>query len=102
VIVNPGSTNGTYSETMGFISVENKNLILSTIKKCDDDNNVILRCYDIEGKDTEAKISIFKPFQNAELTNLIEEDGKPITGNGTGIGLKVGHNSIETIKLHMK
>ncbi len=89
-------------ETMSFISVENKNVVLSTIKKCDDDNQVIVRCYDMEGKDSEAKISLFQPFQKAELTNMIEEDGKPIPGNGKSLGLKVGHNAIETIKLQIK
>jgi len=89
-------------ETMSFISVQNKNLILSTVKKCDDDDNVIVRCYDIEGADSEAKISLSSPFQKAEVTNMIEEEGKTIPGSGNSLGLKVGHNSIETIKLIMK
>ena len=89
-------------ETLSFISVENKNLLLSTVKKCDDDNQVIVRCYDIEGKDSEAKISLFKPFQKAEVTNLIEEEGKPISGAGNTLLYKVGHHAIETLKLEVK
>ena len=38
----------------------------------------------------------------ARLTNLIEEDGRPIPGSGSRLGLKVGHHAIETIKLEMK
>jgi alpha-mannosidase len=102
VSVKPSSVSGTMLETMSFISVDNKNLVLSTIKKCDDDNQVIVRCYDMEGIDSEAKITLFKPFQKAELTNLIEEDGKTIPGSGNSLGFKVGHHAIETIKLHMK
>ncbi len=102
VTVKLTSVKGAMPETMSFISVENKNVVLSTIKKCDDDNQVIVRCYDMEGKDSEAKISLFQPFQKAELTNMIEEDGKPIPGNGKSLGLKVGHNAIETIKLQIK
>ena len=98
----PGSVNGTMPETMSFISVENTNLVLSTIKKCDDDNQVILRCYDMEGKDAEAKISLYKTFQRAELTNMIEEEGKTISGSGKNLGFKVGHHAIETIKLYLK
>jgi hypothetical protein len=33
---------------------------------------------------------------------MIEEDGKLIPGNGKKLGLRVGHNSIETIKLFLK
>jgi len=101
-VISKPSSGGTMPESMSFISVENKNLILSTIKKCEDDDNIIIRCYDIEGTDAEANITLSDPYQKAELTNLIEEEGKPIAGSGTTLGLKVGHHAIETIKLHMK
>ncbi len=93
---------GVEAETMSFISVENKNLILSTIKKCDDDNQVIIRCYELEGIDSEAKIALNKPFQKAAITNIIEEEGKPVPGNGNTLVVKIGHHAIETIKLEMK
>jgi alpha-mannosidase len=102
VIIKSSSGNGTMPETMSFISVENKNLILSTVKKCEDDDNVIVRCYDIEGIDSDAKISISTPFKKAELTNMIEEEGKLIPGGGSNLGLRVGHQAIETIKLFVK
>jgi len=102
VVSNQVSAKGNMPETMSFISVENKNLLLSTVKKCDDDDNVIVRCYDIEGKESEAKITLSEPFRKAELTNIIEEEGKPVQGNGDTLNLKVGHYSIETIKLFMK
>jgi alpha-mannosidase len=102
VISKPSSSDGTMAETMSFISVENKNLVLSTVKRCEDDENVIIRCYDMEGIDADAKITLSAPFLKAEITNLIEEEGKPLPGNGSAIGLKVGHHSIETIKLFMK
>jgi alpha-mannosidase len=101
-VISKQSTGGTMPESMSFISVENKNLILSTVKKCEDDDNVIVRCYDIEGTDSDARISVSAPFQKAELTNMIEEDGKLIPGSGKNLGLKVGHNAIETIKLFVK
>jgi alpha-mannosidase len=102
VTIKPGKDNGAMPESMSFVSVENSNLVLSTIKKCDDDNQVIVRCYEMEGKDSEAKISVYKPFQKAELTNLIEEEGKSIPGSGKDLVLKVGHQAIETIKLHIQ
>jgi alpha-mannosidase len=102
ITLKPCNGKGVMHETLSFISVENNNLILSTIKKCDDDNQVIVRCYDMEGKDSEAKISVYKAFQKAELTNLIEEDGKSIPGSGKDLVFKVGHQAIETLKLHIQ
>ena len=102
VVSKPSGVKGNMPETLSFISVENKNLILSTIKKCEDDDNVIIRCYDIEGVDSEAKITIPATYRKAEMTNLIEEEGKSIPGTGDKLGLKVGHHSIETVKLYLK
>jgi alpha-mannosidase len=101
VTVRDQQPNAIMPETMSFISVENKNLIISAVKKCDDDDQVVIRCYDIEGKDTEAKILLFKPYQQAELTNMIEEEGKTIPGQGNILDIKIGHHAIETIKLHV-
>lgn len=102
ISVKPGVVNGNMPEKMSFIAVENANLILSTIKKCDDDNQVIVRCYDIQGKDSEAKISLFKPYQKVEQTNLIEEEGKLMDGSGKDLVFKVGHHAIETLKISIQ
>ncbi|HUX94943.1 MAG TPA: glycosyl hydrolase-related protein [Bacteroidales bacterium] len=102
IVTDPSRKNGSMPEMMSFVSVENKNLILSAIKKCEDDDNVIVRCYDIEGIDSEAKIRVPFSFKKAELTNMIEEEGKEIPGSGDNLSLNVGHHSIETIKLFMK
>ena len=93
---------GTKPETMSFIAIENSNLVLSTVKKCDDDNSVIVRCYDIEGKDSNAHIGISFPVSGVEKTNMIEEEGKPLPGSGNKIEIPVGHHSIETIKLLLR
>jgi len=102
VVTDPSKKTGSMPETLSFVSVENKNLILSAIKKCEDDDNVIVRCYDIEGIDSEADIRIPLTFRKAELTNMIEEEGNEIPGSGNKLNLKIGHHSIETIKLFMK
>jgi len=102
VVTDPSRKSGNQPETMSFISVENKNLMLSTVKKCDDDDNVIVRCYDIEGIDSEAKINVPMKFRKAELTNMIEEEGKELPGSGDKLSFKVGHHSIETVKIFMK
>jgi alpha-mannosidase len=90
---------GNMPETMSFVSLANKNLMISTVKKCDDNDDLIIRCYDVEGVDSEAKISLTIPYKQAEKTNMIEEEGKQIPGSGKSLDFKVGHHSIETLKL---
>jgi alpha-mannosidase len=102
VTVKPYLTGGTMPESLSFISVENDNIIISTVKKCDDEDNVIIRFYETEGRDVMTKINLFIPFRKAQLTNMIEEEGKDIEGSGKSLGIKTGHHSIETLKLEME
>ncbi len=82
-----------------FCSLENSNIIISTIKKCEDDNTVILRSYEIEGKNTNVNVNWFIPFNRIEKTNLIEEEGKVLLLKDENIQIKIGHNAIEAVKI---
>jgi len=88
--------NGTYPDGLSFASVDRSNVIVSTIKKCEDDNNVVLRCYDIEGVDSEVKVDFFIPVKESWLTNIIEED--PVRA-GKDDTFRIGKYAIETFKL---
>ena len=85
-------------EEKSFFSLSADNLVLSTIKKSEDDESVVMRFYDLQGRDEKAVIHSFVPVRQAERTNLIEEEGKPLSVEGGSIVLNVGHHAIETVK----
>ena len=86
-------------ESRSFLPYSAPNLVLSTMKKAETDDAVILRLYDIEGKDTEAAIELFAPVKTALRTNIIEEDGALIKPSRGRFALPVGHHAVETVKL---
>ena len=89
-----------YPEEMSFFKISVDNVIVSTIKKAEDDDSVIVRCYSIQGVEADVEIASFAPFARAELVNMIEQEGKPIPMAGkNAVRLKVGPYSIETVKL---
>jgi len=100
VVGNPASGAGAdLPESKSFLPVSAPNVLLSTMKKAEEGDAVILRVYDIEGKDTEAAVELFCPVKRAERTNLIEEEGvllKPLKGR---LVLPVGHHAVETLRL---
>ncbi|GHV61585.1 hypothetical protein FACS1894195_2340 [Bacteroidia bacterium] len=102
VVTTPQNYAGSLPEQYSFGSVAGKGVVVSTIKKCDDDDSVVLRCYDIEGKGTEASFRIFKPIQAVSHTNIIEEEPTPLKSSGQGFSYKVGHHAIETFKLNLR
>ena len=103
VVVNTQPAAGAFLPPfMSFASVSANNVIISTIKKCEDDDSVILRAYDIDGKDSTAAVKLFQPAKSAAHTSLIEEDGKPLMVKNGMAALSVGHHAIETIKLKIE
>ncbi len=89
----------TLPEEMSFFEVSPGNILVSTVKKAEDDDSVIVRLYDIEGKDTPLMLTPFFPLARAELVNMIEEEGKALPCRNDGLTMTLGHHAIETLKL---
>ncbi len=82
-----------------FVSLSAPNVLVSTIKKAEDDDSIILRCYDIEGRDARPELSFFAPIARALRTNIIEDEGQVLLAGNGRFTLTVGHQAIETVKL---
>lgn len=63
----------TSKETPSFVSVDNPNIIIETVKKAEDDNSVIIRMYECSGGTRNAKLIFGKKVSNAFLVNIMEE-----------------------------
>ncbi|MGZ4886909.1 MAG: glycoside hydrolase family 38 N-terminal domain-containing protein [Candidatus Aminicenantales bacterium] len=99
-LVNPAAGAGaSLPESTSFLSLSAPNVLLSTLKKAEDDDSLILRVYDIEGKDAEAQLSLFVPVKTAAKVNIIEEEGTALKPAKGDLSLKVGHHAIETFRL---
>lgn len=85
--------------SMSFCSLSAPNVMISTIKKCEDDNSVILRCFEMEGKDSDVNLMWFQNPARAAKTNLIEEEMEWLPAEGKSLHTRIGHHAIETFKL---
>jgi alpha-mannosidase len=86
-------------EEMSFVKVSAPNVFVSTMKKAEDDDSVVVRLIDMEGKDTVVRVDFFFEAAKSELVNIIEEEGKELPSGKNSLRLKVGHQAIETVKL---
>jgi alpha-mannosidase len=89
-------------DEMSFFQISAPNILVSTIKKCEDDDSVIVRLYDIEGKEADLNLTSSFPLAKAEHVNIIEEEGEPLTSRAEGVRFRVGPHAIETLKLWPK
>ncbi|WP_316801849.1 glycosyl hydrolase-related protein [Pedobacter nototheniae] len=82
-----------------FAGVNGDNLVISAIKKSEDENNVIMRLVDMQGKAVNAKINWFGKTTSVNTTNIIEEEDKPLKTSAGSIQLSIKPYSIETIRI---
>jgi len=63
-----------------FATVEPENVVLTALKKAEDDNGLIFRMYEWAGKSADVKVRVPKGATGATLTNLMEKaEGSPLT-----------------------
>jgi alpha-mannosidase len=86
-------------ESLSFLPFTASNLVLATMKKAETDDAVVLRVYDIEGKDAETEIKLAVRVKEAVRTNIIEEPGAALKPRQGRFVLPVGHHAVETVKL---
>ncbi len=94
-----GGSGKTLPESMSFCGVSGDNVVISAIKKCDDDDGVVIRCCEMEGHDTESGVTWFSGISKAARTNIIEEEGTPVGSSGGTFRARTGHHAIETFKI---
>jgi alpha-mannosidase len=86
-------------EALSFLPWSASSLVLSTMKKAEADDSVIVRAYDIEGKDAETELKLVVPIKGAVRTNIIEEAGAALKPRQGKLFLPVGHHAVETVQL---
>jgi alpha-mannosidase len=71
IILKTTAHHGKLPKKFSFISVSPANLVVTALKK--NHKLLILRFYEATGRDTKARIKLFKPFKKVWTTNLLEE-----------------------------
>jgi alpha-mannosidase len=85
-----------------FLRLEPCNLILTAMKKSEDGNHVVIRFYEAEGNQTDARIRLPRAIRSAWRTSLIEENEGSIAPNADGsLSLKIQPWEISTLKLEV-
>ena len=90
---------GKLPSSMSFFSVSEPMVRISTIKKSEDDDHVIIRLVEMGGKDKQATVNLSTPFSKLIKTNLIEEEANNMNQSGKNIKVNIGRNAIETYKI---
>ncbi len=105
IVVDGQSESGSLADHKSFLEVEQPNVIVSILKKAEDSNGVIVRCYETDGKNTAMTIQGPDVIRNASRVSIIEEPLNsgllPFEKNMVK-DVNIGKFAIETLKLDYK
>jgi len=73
---------GTLPPALSMISVNCDNVIIDTVKKAEDSDDLVIRMYECYNKRTDVKVTFFKPLMKVVECNLLEKDIQPVEVQG--------------------
>jgi alpha-mannosidase len=83
-----------------FASVTPENVVLTAVKKAEDENGLIFRVYEWAGKDATAEFHVPPGATSATVTNLMETaEGSPLTVTGDVVQAPIHPYEILTIRV---
>lgn len=97
-------TNGTGELPTEFsiVSCDKNNIIVDTLKQCEDSEAYIIRLYDAYNCRSTAKLSFGLQLDSAEICDLMENTVSKLAINGNSVTVPVGNYEIQTIKVTFK
>jgi len=103
IVVNPDHhRKKSLPEELSFFSTGNENIVISTIKKCEDDASLVIRLYESEGVKADVSLITHFDLKDAFKTNIIEEEGVKIPVEKNLLRMDIGKYAIETFKLGLQ
>jgi alpha-mannosidase len=82
-----------------FIGVESENVVLTAVKKSEDDDSLILRFYEWAGKDADVKLQLPPGAQSASETDLMERPIADLAVHHDAVTVHTKPYEIKTLKV---
>ena len=90
---------GTLPPSKGYVGETPVNVIVSVLKKAEENDNLVLRLYETAGRRTEFSLAVAFPFKNAWEADLLEHADVLLPKTGQKIQLTLQPYEIKTVVL---
>jgi alpha-mannosidase len=90
---------GTLSPEHSFLQIDSDNVVLTALKKAEDDDALILRFYEWAGKESDVKLHLPPGAESASETNLMEKTTNNISVQNGTVTVPTKPYEIKTVKV---
>jgi len=82
-----------------MLQVSHTNVVVDTVKKAEDGDDIVLRVFENGGRKTTATITLNCDIKTVLETNLLEEDGQEVSVEGNAITFDIKPFEVKTFKI---
>ncbi len=93
------SGSGVLPHTYSFLSCDNEDIIIDTVKAAQDGNGTIIRLYQSRRVRGERKLTINLPFTKIYECNMMEADDKEIAIDGNVLTFNITPFEVKTYRI---
>src|SRR5579872_6174523 len=97
--VQPHKHEGKLPSEHSFVSVEPENVVLTAIKKSEDDDSLVLRFYEWAGEEADVKLHLPAGAQSASETDLMEKPVADLAVRNESVTVHTKPYEIKTVKV---
>jgi len=102
IAFNIGKQNGILPDTYSLIKCDCDNVIIETVKKAEETDDIIIRFYETSNKKTQAKFKLGFDVKEVVLCDMLENEISNISVMDNVFSIKVDGFGIDTVKLKLK
>jgi alpha-mannosidase len=97
--VQPHNHEGTLPSEHSFVGIEPNDVVLTAIKKSEDDDTLVLRFYEWAGKEADVKLHLPKGAQSVAETDLMERQTRDLALRNDSVIVHTKPYEIKTMKV---
>ncbi len=84
-----------------FVSTSDPFAVITTMKKAEDDTDVVIRLMEAEGLDKSIEVELHEEVQSLSKTDMIEENPEKFDQQGKVLQLELGKHAVDTYKMKL-
>jgi alpha-mannosidase len=92
---------GVLPPAYSFVQIEQDNVVLTAVKKAEDDDDVVLRFYEWAGKDTDVQLHLPEGAMSASDADLMERPNAVLRFRNGTVSVPTKPYEIKTVKVHL-
>lgn len=93
---------GNLPQAFSFVSINQDNIMVETVKKAEDSDSLIVRLYEYKNRRTKAKCTFYKDIASAAECNLMEIGDEAVPIENDSISFTMNPYEIKTFKITLK